>query len=186
VIDRRDRRAAARDLRRMLANLRRAWGSSHPEFVYRGPMDFVLRHGRSYVPQPLPKPYRVGAQKMCFGNAIIVAASYGLAYVEGYALAPTIRFPIHHAWNADADGNLVDTTWAGTGAAYLGVAFALGRADEATWDGDGTVLDDFKRRWPLLREPWTGEHEWPESERIVAIRERRLGHLRRMMKEDAK
>jgi hypothetical protein len=33
----------------------------------------------------------------------------------------------------------------------------MGRADDATWYGDGSVLDDYKRRWSLFREPWLGE-----------------------------
>ena len=150
------------------------------EWVYRGNEDFVLRHGEEYAPRALPEEYDYGAPKMCYGNAIWMAEAFGLSYVEGFAW--TGYFPIHHAWNADADGNLIDVTWRAEegglripmpNSAYLGVRFSVDRADDATWNGDGTVLDDWRRDWPLLRQEWTGEDdsiEYESSPLLVAMR----------------
>lgn len=125
--------------------------------VYAGSPDFVLQHGTWYAPAPLTFRER-GAPKMCFGNAIMLAVKRPeLVYVEGYALSPVLAAPIHHAWNATPAGELVDITWRNEGLAYLGVVFSVERADDATWHGDASVLDDWKRRWPLLRQRWEGE-----------------------------
>lgn len=142
-------------------------------YTYRGPADFVLQHGEAFEPIALPDEYEYGAPKLCFGNAIALAMLRGLTYVEGYAIGPH-GIAIHHAWNTDDEGRLIDVTWSALwddgrrwpipDAAYLGVRFSLGRADDATWHGDATVLDDYKRRWPLLKAPWEGEdweREWP-------------------------
>lgn len=140
--------------------------------AYRGAPDFVLKHGRFFEPKPKPAAYPKMAPKMCFGNSILIAARYGLRYVEGYACAKAATMlPIMHAWNIDDDGSLVDTTWGDQGAAYMGVIFAVERADDATWEGDASILDDYKRGWPIFRQPWTGEHTWPDSDRLRICRE---------------
>ena len=147
--------------------------------AYRGPADFVLRHGQQYVPTDTPE--FIGAPKKCFGNAIALAAIHGFRYVEGYAVDPgRAQAAIHHAWNVTAEGLVIDSTWANTGVVYLGVEFAVGRADDATWNGDATVLDDHNRGWPLLREPWEGEddgREWEPSEAIAAVYRYRMDDL---------
>lgn len=51
--------------------------------------------------------------------------------------------------------------WERIGLTYLGVEFSLERADDCSWYGDGSVLDDWKRDWPIFREPWTGEKPIP-------------------------
>lgn len=125
--------------------------------VYAGAADFLLQHGQWYVPGALTVRER-GQPRLCYGNAIMLAVKRPeLVYVEGYAVAPGIPVPMMHAWNATADGTLVDITWQNTGVAYLGCVFSVERADDATWHGDACVLDDWKRRWPLLRRPWEGE-----------------------------
>lgn len=165
------------DLRDALDALRDPWrrrGMRSRGLVYDGPADFVLRHGESFESIALPDEYEYGLPKLCFGNAIALALLRGLGYVEGYAMGP-FGLPIHHAWNVDEEGRLIDVTWSAIhdeegrrpipDSAYLGVRFSLGRADEATWHGDATVLDDYRRDWPILREPWTGEdfdRVWPD------------------------
>jgi hypothetical protein len=157
--------SAERRLREMLQKIRdAATGAVRPGLVYAGPADFVLRHGRSYAPAP-PRYRERGADKCCFGNAIMLAVKYPrLRYVEGFAVVPRIGIPVLHAWNVDDAGRMVDITWRPVGAAYIGVEFAVERADDATWNGDACVLDDWKRGWPLLREPWTGERSWADYE----------------------
>jgi hypothetical protein len=144
-----------------------------PGLHYRLMWDFVLRHGTWYEPRPYPANLREGLIKYCFGNSILLSAAHGFRYVEGFALLPppySAGVPIHHAWNVDAFGALIDSTWNNEGIAYLGVEFSLERADDATWNGDASVLNDHKRGFPLFREPWTGEdwkREWPASDRLV-------------------
>lgn len=141
-----------------------------PGLIYTSPFDFVAQHGRLYEGHWTGK-YDVGRQKMCFGNAIVLAGYYGLKYVEGFAIAPTGEI-ILHAWNDD-DGVLVDSTWANTGVMYLGVEFSVERADDATWNGDANILNDEKRNYPVFRERWRGEDytlKWPDSDRLDFLR----------------
>lgn len=175
-------------LRVGLAGLRREWRDAHPGhgLAYDGPADFVLRHGsgpRVEAPALLAGVGQ-GIPGKCYANAIHAAAVYGHAYVEGFALHAGLARPVQHAWNVTVFGRLVDRTWAGLPipAAYMGVAFALERADDCTWNGDATVLDDHHRGWPLLREPWEGEPPgltWPRSDRIAALHAPRDGDHRR-------
>jgi hypothetical protein len=109
--------------------------------------------------------------KHCFANALNCALVYpGWTYVEGYALEPLTRMPIHHAWGLDERGRAIELTWRVPGLAYLGVPFAVERADDCSWVGDATVLDDYRRAWPLLRERWQGEPgDVPRSDRLRAL-----------------
>jgi hypothetical protein len=134
-------------------------------FHYHGPADFVLREGRAYEPAPLPEHVPQGGPKLCYANSLFVACGLRLPYIEGFACA----FPggplVQHAWNEAPDGRVIDSTWPDLcdgrpiweDRCYMGVRFSAARADEATWDGDATVLDDYNRGWPILREPWAGE-----------------------------
>lgn len=139
-------------------------------FTYLGMEHFLLEHGRWYEPRPWSDEYREGAPRNCFANAMMFGDSEGLRYVEGVALSV---IPVHHGWNADADGNLIDSTWQNSGLAYFGVEFSVGRADDAIWNGDATVLDDWQRRHPLYRQPWPGEDYslvWKPSKGLRAWR----------------
>jgi hypothetical protein len=143
------------------------------EFHYKGMEHFLLDNGQWYEPQPWAHTVPTGAPKQCFGNAMILGAWKGLRYVEGIAVAERVPFPVHHAWNLDAEGRLIDNTWLNLGAAYFGVEFSLGRADDAIWNGDSSVLDDYLRGHPLYRTPWTGEdyaREWPPSDGMKLAR----------------
>src|SRR5215472_4377013 len=143
-----------------------------PGLVYRCFYDFVAEHGREY---PVAGPFKGkarGVQKMCYGNAITHAVLYGLKYVEGFALSPKGEL-IMHAWNDDGQGNVYDSTWLNTAPCYIGVEFSVERADDATWNGDGCVLNDENRGYPIFQKPWTGEDyslTWPPSDRLEALR----------------
>lgn len=142
--------------------------------VYRFGWDFVLQHGKWYEPCPYPD-IPSGLPKRCYATSILQAADRGWKYVEGYAFMPRDKgfswVPIHHAWNATLEG-LVDSTWDNGGDAYFGVEFDVERAQDATWEGDASVLDDFRRGWPLFKQRWEGEREWPESEFTKLVRDR--------------
>ncbi len=193
------RKAARHQLIRQLNRLRDEFRPV-PGLLYRGPADFVLKHGRWYEPVPYPAGFPSNPPRMCYGNSIVLAATRGLAYVEGFMLMPRIlavspdrsravSLPVPslaqamaHAWNAgdqivqcrhERGTFLIDSTLDNGALAYLGVEFSVERADECTWVGDAAVIDDHKRGWPLLREPWRGEPEglvWPLSERLEALR----------------
>lgn len=136
-------------------------------YHYASGADFLLKHGQTYEVQPVPAGIRYGAPRCCFGNSIMACVKYGWRYVEGFAVPPSGILPVHHGWNLDENGTAFDITWREPGIAYIGVEFSLGRADNASWNGDATVLDDWKRTWPLLKDEWHGEdfeRDWPQSE----------------------
>lgn len=159
-------------------------------FVYDGPHGFVLEHGTAWTGElRMPAGMMAGAPKMCFGNAITTGVLEDLRYVEGYAMHAKLPMPVHHAWNLDSDGQVIDVTWSPLAreldlgpVAYLGVVFSIERADDATWNGDANVLDDDQRGWPLLRQRWEGERddiEWPPSDRLAGLRLLAAGDLER-------
>jgi hypothetical protein len=152
-------------------------GGKPPQgYVYNGAADFLLQHGKWYEPMPYPEGMWDGVPKCCFGNSIIAAVKYGLRYVEGFAVANLgirLHLPVHHAWNVDSSGRLYDSTWKPIGLAYFGVEFSVERADDATWNGDASVLNDYQRGNPLFRQRWNGEphnKKWPRSERLESIK----------------
>jgi hypothetical protein len=166
----------------MMREMKSRMGSFRP-YVYCGMEDFLLQHGKWYTPRPLPPNGFRGARKSCFGNAIYLAAQKDYRYVEGLALNGEINIPlpIHHGWNIDADGNLIESTWPyNENHAYIGVEFSLGRADHATWEDDATVLDNPRNRQALYTQIWHGEDwkkVWPESDALKALRAAWAGDL---------
>jgi hypothetical protein len=164
-------------LRWALFKLREAF-EPVPELVYRGPADFILRHGKFSL--PTPHNYPMAHTNLCYGNAIVGAEKYGLEYVEGFAMCHHILDPdppvvMQHGWNETPFGQVVDLTWNTSGGAtvsrvnglaYYGVQFSVDRADVATWTNDATILEDPEHGWPVLREEWKGEdphREWEIS-----------------------
>jgi hypothetical protein len=124
-------------------------------YTYAGIGEFLLLHGTWYEPRPLPKRMRRGIPRGCFSNALKLARTGKYRFVEGYAVADGCAFlPIHHAWNLDGVGNLIDNTWQETGLAYLGVEFPLEVAEKAIRYQGNTVLDNPKTRHEIYREPY--------------------------------
>lgn len=142
-----------------------------PDHHYRNPHDFVLREGTVY------RCLRSRPSKLlpnhCFHNAIVVATVYGMPYVEGYAQPFARAEVVAHAWNLDARGNVVDVSWSPEvdplDRAYLGVQFSARRAHDCSWHGDACVLDDNKRDWPVLREPWQGEESPGDLDGLLEV-----------------
>jgi hypothetical protein len=139
-----------------------------PGWLYAGPVDFLLQHGQFYTPSPRPPHVWVGLPQRCYGNALAMAVLHDLTYVEGSGLPDVGEggLAIPHAWCAQAPGQAIEVTSEEPWGAYFGIAFSTGRADDATWEGDSCVLDDFRRRHPLLHQRWTGEdwrRVWPMS-----------------------
>jgi hypothetical protein len=152
------------------------------KLVYAGIADFLLRHGKWYKAVEYPREMWEGCLGHCYGNAMIVATSEPrYRYVEGYACPIETGLPVHHAWVTDGT-HAFDPTWGPhgwlKGSAYFGVEFSVERADDAAWNGDASVLDDFRRGHPLYHESWHGEdwnRVWPPSPRLDLIRECKLG-----------
>lgn len=156
-----------------------------PGLCYTGPEDFVAKHGFYYDIYNCPfksTGFKQGPPLQCFGSSIVLAAQYeGLEYIEGFAVTPDDGRVIHHAWNYDPwNARLVDVTWCNTGVAYLGVRFSVERADDATWNGNATVLNDEHRNYPIFQHPWQGEDfalQWPYSDRLEALRRPPTGEI---------
>lgn len=155
----------------------RAWRNDHGStpvgHAYSSPHEFVRQHGNWYEIDQL----LVGMMpNLCYHNSILLALHEGWTYVEGYALvSPPFTGPsvVQHAWVVDPDGQACETTWPRPGHAYCGVVFSAERADNATWHGDATTLDDFQRGWPLLKQVWRGEDfslSWEPSPAIEVMR----------------
>lgn len=178
VLDTSDPQAALRKyLELSFEMLNRSPREAPVGFVYRNSYDFLLQHGKFFAPRPMPAGMWKGPPRVCYGNAIILGTIQGFRYVEGYAVPKFDTgnfFPVEHAWNTDAEGRVaLDPTWDEPGIAYFGVEFSVERADDATWNGDSCVLNDYKRNHPLMRQKWTGEDwskQWPRSRRLELIR----------------
>jgi hypothetical protein len=81
----------------------------------------LLKHGTPGVWSP--HKYKMMRQKQCFENATLMSAR-GLTYVEGIAMKSDLGIPLHHAWNLDPAGNVIDVTWRkAEGSEYLGIPF---------------------------------------------------------------
>jgi hypothetical protein len=73
--------------------------------------EFLLRNGRVWQPQPLPKRFRRRAPKACFYNARqLVLRSKAMRYCEGYCIGDHIPILVHHAWAVDLLDRVIDPT----------------------------------------------------------------------------
>jgi len=160
-------------------------------FVYASTEAFLLAHGESFTPGPLPRRYaRVrGELGQCYGNAqrIWRASDGQLDYCEGYSLGSVI--PMLHAWCVEPDGTVVDPTWAwGTDRfeiepdAMFGVRFphAVVRAVLRLDPGMAfSLLDAWTIGWPLYRFPFAVATEEEVEVLVARIKEHGLARMRR-------
>jgi len=113
----------------------------------------LLKDGRWYEPQMLPRKYAYGEMKQCFANAARLALREPtLTYVEGFAHSGLI--PVHHAWTVDLKGRVIDPTWRTRpedeyahkvhDMAYLGIEFEIEEAVSYLLQG-GSCLFDWRR-----------------------------------------
>lgn len=141
---------------------------------YRNMYDFVLREGTMFTPAPLPAGVPQAIPRHCFHNSIMLSVVRGLPYVEGFAINPAIGMPVQHAWNLDDRGRVIDCTWNDrlvppSARAYMGVRFSARRADDCTWEGDASVLDDYHRGYRVLRECWTPEESPGDTSGLLEL-----------------
>lgn len=134
--------------------------------------DFVLQHGTEFTEISPDQPvsgrarnrYQPRMLKGCFHNAYCAAvASRGrLRYAEGYADGSFM--PVHHAWNIDPEGRVVDTTWChgdserlpGPGKAYMGLVFPIEYVRQIRTSDNCSIIDQWQRGWPLLQKEFGG------------------------------
>jgi hypothetical protein len=134
--------------------------------------DFVLQHGELFTEISPHQPvagrkgnrYRPRIMKACFQNAYCAAvASKGhLRYAEGYADGNIM--PVHHAWNLDPEGRVVDTTWCHpdgaqmptVGKAYMGLTFPIEYVRSMRTKDNCSIIDQWQKGWPLLQNRYEG------------------------------
>ncbi|MFE9412394.1 hypothetical protein ACFYN0_26900 [Streptomyces sp. NPDC006704] len=93
----------------------------YPHWAHHHLGEILIKHGRIFRPQSALPVDNLGPAKRCFHNSMEVAFTHDhLTYVEGFASAV---IPTEHAWCADANGALYETTWTTPGNAYLGIPF---------------------------------------------------------------
>jgi hypothetical protein len=119
-------------------------GKLPPKCGYRNVYDFVLREGRFFEPQPRPEQITLRHIGECFRNAFLTMMKTGLQYAEGYAVVGS-TIPVLHAWNVDAEGSVIDSTWEPVGSIYFGIVFPSSIVERAKT----SVLDDFESGWPV-------------------------------------
>jgi hypothetical protein len=124
--------------------------SFHPNTATATVYDFVLREGRFFQPRLRPESITLRHIGECFRNAFLTMMRTGLAYAEGYAVTGR-KMPVLHAWNVDAEGYVIDSTWEPVGSIYFGIILPRSIVEPAKT----SVLDDFENGWPVLRESWT-------------------------------
>ena len=137
-------------VRLYLEGVRDFAGQLPTKYHYSNVYDFVLREGRFFDPQPRPDSITLRHIGECFRNTFLTMMKTGLQYAEGYAVVGN-KIPVLHAWNVDAEGAMVDTTWEPVGSIYFGIIFPSSIVRGAKT----SVLDDWESGWPLLRESWT-------------------------------
>ncbi|PYU31189.1 MAG: hypothetical protein DMG31_12700 [Acidobacteria bacterium] len=98
--------------------------------------------------QPKTHP-RVGTKKQVRSQV----NSLSLHLVQKFPVRPVVgsKIPVLHAWNVDAKGSVIDSTWEPVGSIYFGILFPVSIVRRA----NASVLDDWESGWPLLRESWT-------------------------------
>lgn len=94
--------------------------ANQPRNGYRSLHEFILAHGQSYKPTPLPAEHVRGPARECFRNAALLALREELIYVEGYAAGV---IPLEHAWCVDKEDKVYEVTWEEPGTSYFGIPF---------------------------------------------------------------
>lgn len=84
--------------------------SLHPAFHNNDMYSRLKSEGKFFGVLPhRPSEYPLQKIQMCFQNSYRMLAHPELEYVEGVAYSGLI--PVHHSWNLDLNGNVIDTTW---------------------------------------------------------------------------
>ena len=122
------------------------------EFPFSCPEEVVLKFGRSYRIQSLPKGIKRGEKKQCFFNAAMLAINSDLIYVEGFAFLPDVPLPIHHAWCVTEGEDAVIDPTSDNLVEYIGIPFRPAVIEGVWKSGRGkSLLNSTKGNWAVLR-----------------------------------
>lgn len=140
-----------------MIELHRQIRAGQETLAYSSIEEFVLRAGRFYPWRKRPRKYRKDPSGQCFRNAQILASRRSdLTYCEGFGASV---IPLLHAWCIDRKGEVIDSTWNGSGG-YWGVTIATKYVMRRMVETQKhiSLIDDWSDGWPLL----TGlsEDEW--------------------------
>lgn len=132
--------------------------------------EFVLKHGTSFTPHPLPAGMPFGEPRNCFGNSANLAMmDPRLTYCEGYAIGV---LPVHHAWVVNRKREVIDVTWRSGGVEYYGIpirtAYLVRRLRLQERYG---LIDVWEERWPMLKDP---PSKWLKTSSLPAPPQSRL------------
>ena len=145
-------------------------------YVYKGQYDFILQHGKFYIPQALTKEENTIVNnaiknlgftpqpKQCFYNAQMLAladTTKQLKYCEGFG---NVVIPCNHAWCVIND-KVIDVTWRDKNKNnYFGMFensyFGFVLSNETIFDKQlqtgfaVSFLDDFNNKYELLKKPF--------------------------------
>ena len=131
------------------------------QWKYSGFEELILNCGVVMEIQPLPKNINHGKPKNCYWNCQQLAFKRkDLIYVEGYAIAEDINFPLAHAWLLTNNGHAIDPTWETQGNCYLGVPFSttwvksfLAERKQRGKDNDLRIFEsNYLEKFSLLKE----------------------------------
>lgn len=149
------------------------------DWVYAGQYDFILKHGRFFMSQPLTDAEReivnealknIGFKprmKECFYNAQLLAMNDKtgqIKYCEGFGMS---IIPCNHGW-AMINDKVIDITWKDDEGknyfgdfdkSYFGFSLPTERVTQKMFKTGWAVswLDDWKGGWELLTKPFTQE-----------------------------
>ena len=148
---------AAKQYLEQMVEMMKAHLGKHPareSWAYASMYDFILRNGREYIYEPLPKGIKRGRIKQCYCNAFRLAQDHPeYTYIEGIA---TGVIPCEHAWCVDKDGHVLDVTWSAATIRkyppqYFGVPFDFGYVCKTVlarkYYG---IIDNWQGKWPLV------------------------------------
>ncbi len=145
-------------------------------YHYASSAAFALRHGSFFRPAPPMPELPKGKPNCCFYNCsrvLLTPAGEQYQYAEGWAGRPGGL--LHHAWLVDRHGRAMDVTCGFKRCAfYFGVVIPRDQLLAYGVDGGTStaVLDDWKRCWPILRQPWSPEDTYQIALARIALAEK--------------
>jgi hypothetical protein len=133
------------------------WKKKSPSGLY-SPAGIVLEFGCAM--RRSKEKVACGMMKECYANAQTIAiADDDYRYAEGWAMLEGVPIPIAHAWLLNANGLVVDPTWAGLkngkSAVYYGVEIDTTYMCKRvlTTKAHHPMIDDYEFGYKLLNTP---------------------------------
>ena len=125
-----------------------------PDGIVWNSLEHIVRdNGQRYRKAKLPTEFKMGIPKHCFYNCGVLAIKRpDLVYVEGFAVAEKVPFPIHHAWLAKKGKTNVIEVTSSLFSVYYGIPFTQQYIIKkyATMKQCSSLLDDWENKFPCL------------------------------------